>query len=55
MRELRTFRGMRLEKLLGSRAGQWSVRLNKQWRLILRPDREAGEELVWVIEIVDYH
>ncbi len=41
----------RLEKLKGDREGQFSIRINSQWRICfyLR-DGEASE-----VEIVDYH
>lgn len=53
--ELRNFRGLNLEKLKGQREGQWSVRLDKQWRLILTFDKKSDGTVVVVIEIVDYH
>jgi proteic killer suppression protein len=41
----------RLEKLRGDRAGQWSIRINDQWRLCFRfEDGNAFD-----VEIVDYH
>ena len=43
--------GNRLEVLKGERAGQWSVRINDQWRLCFKWT-EAGPANV---EIVDYH
>lgn len=48
---LRVPPGNRLEKLKGNRAGQWSIRINDQFRIcfILR----AGD--AYQIEIVDYH
>ncbi len=54
-RDLRTMRSLHFEKLVGKRTGQYSVRLNDQWRLILRLARSpAGKKLV-VVEIADYH
>lgn len=41
----------RLEALKGSRKGQWSIRINDQWRVCFR--FEAGQALD--MEIVDYH
>jgi len=43
--------GNRLEALRGDRAGQWSVRINDQWRVCF-VWTDAGPEQV---EIVDYH
>lgn len=43
--------GNRLEPLKGSRAGQYSVRINNQWRLCFR--FENGD--AYGVEIVDYH
>jgi len=41
----------RLEKLEGNRAGQWSIRINDQWRVCFRwIDGNAYD-----VEIVDYH
>ena len=45
--------GNRLEKLGGDRKGQWSIRINDQWRIcFLWPDGAPGPSEV---EIVDYH
>jgi len=41
----------RLEALSGNRAGQWSIRINDQWRVCFR--FEAGHALD--VEITDYH
>lgn len=41
----------RLEKLIGDRAGQWSIRVNRQWRLCF--DWQDG--VAWNVELVDYH
>jgi len=48
---LRAPPGKRLEKLLGDRAGHWSIRINDQWRVCFR--WEDGD--AWDVEIVDYH
>jgi len=41
----------RLEKLSGNRAGQYSIRINDQWRLCFEwRDGDAYE-----VEITDYH
>src|SRR5579871_1818149 len=53
--DLRNYRALRLEKLRGHRAGQHSVRLNDQWRLILRMEGDDQGRVIVVIEIVDYH
>ena len=45
--------GLRLEKLKGSYAGRFSIRINDQWRLCFTwPDGSPGPEEV---EVVDYH
>ena len=41
----------RLEALKGNRAGQWSIRINDQWRVCFR--FEGGH--AYDVEIVDYH
>jgi proteic killer suppression protein len=41
----------RLEALKGNRAGQWSIRINDQWRVCFR--FENGD--AFDVAIVDYH
>ena len=49
--DLRVPPGNRLEKLSGNRAGQWSIRVDDQWRLCFTwQDGEARQ-----VEMVDYH
>jgi proteic killer suppression protein len=49
--DLRAPPGNRLEKLRGDRAGQWSIRVNDQWRLCFQwRDGDA-----YAVELVDYH
>jgi proteic killer suppression protein len=51
--DLRALRSNRLEGLKGDRAGQFSIRINDQWRICFRWHRGGrGPEDV---EIVDYH
>jgi toxin HigB-1 len=49
--DLRIPPGNRLEALKGDRAGQWSVRINDQWRICFRWQDAGAED----VEIVDYH
>jgi len=51
--DLGALAGNRLEALQGSRAGQWSIRINDQWRICFEwPPGSPGPTNV---EIVDYH
>lgn len=49
--DLRVPPGNRLEKLTGDRAGQYSIRVNDQWRVCFRL---VGDD-AYDVEIVDYH
>ena len=40
-----------LETLSGKRTGQWSIRINDQWRICFR----FGHGEAYDVEIVDYH
>jgi proteic killer suppression protein len=51
LEDLRVPPNNRLELLKGERAGQFSIRINDQWRLCFR--FEGGN--AWDVEIVDYH
>jgi proteic killer suppression protein len=51
--DLRRLRSNRLEAMKGDRAGQFSIRINDQWRICFRwPSGARGPQDV---EIVDYH
>ena len=51
LEDLRVPPGNRLEKLKGRRSGQYSIRINDQWRICFGwRDDDAHE-----VEIVDYH
>lgn len=49
--DLRLPHSNRLESMKGSRKGQWSIRINDQWRLCFRFDNGDAFD----VEIVDYH
>lgn len=49
--DLRVPPGNRLEKLSGDRTGQWSIRINNQWRIVFRWTEGGAEH----VAIVDYH
>jgi proteic killer suppression protein len=51
LQDLRVPPANRLEKLSGDRAGQYSIRINNQWRICF--DWDAGD--AQNVEIVDYH
>lgn len=49
--DLRALRSNRLEALSGDRAGQFSIRINRQWRIcFIWRDGDT-----WDVAIVDYH
>lgn len=43
--------GYRLEALRGNRKGQFSIRINDQWRVCFRSEADGAYD----VEIVDYH
>ena len=49
--DLRSPPGNRLEALRGDREGQWSIRINDQWRICFRWQGGGAHD----VEIVDYH
>ena len=49
--ELRVPPGNRLEALTGNRKGQYSIRINGQWRICFLWNGKDAED----VEIVDYH
>jgi toxin HigB-1 len=51
LRDLLAPPGNRLEKLKGDRAGQYSIRINDQWRICFKWSANKAKD----VEIVDYH
>jgi proteic killer suppression protein len=48
---LRVPPGNRLEKLVGNMKGEWSLRINKKWRIVFRWENNDAYDVI----IVDYH
>jgi len=51
LQDLRVPPANRLEKLSGGRAGQYSIRINDQWRICFEWKEGNADN----VEIVDYH
>lgn len=51
LQDLRVPPSNHLEKLVGDRSGQYSIRINDQWRLCF----EWREKDCYEVEIIDYH
>ena len=51
LKSLTDYPGNRLEPLRGDRAGQYSIRINRQWRICFRWHSDGPYD----VEIVDYH
>lgn len=54
-RVFRNSKGLHYEKLKGRREGERSMRLNRQFRLILRIDDRDGRKIVVILAVEDYH
>jgi proteic killer suppression protein len=54
-RDFYAMRSLNFEKLKGDRAGTYSMRLNLQWRLLLRFEEHENGKTVVVLSIADYH
>lgn len=51
LQDLQAVPGNKLEKLKGNRAGQYSIRINDQWRICFDWTKDKAKN----VEIVDYH
>ncbi|MEX2527860.1 MAG: type II toxin-antitoxin system RelE/ParE family toxin [Gemmatimonadota bacterium] len=51
LEELKVPPGNRLERLRGNRTGQYSIRINEQYRLCFRWENGYADE----VEVADYH
>ena len=54
-RDLYAMKSLHFEKLQGSRSCQRSMRINKQWRLIVELVEEGRRKKIRVVGIEDYH
>lgn len=54
-RNLRNWKSLHFEKLKGKRSDERSIRLNSQWRLVLRIDSKSHPQKVIVVAVEDYH
>jgi toxin HigB-1 len=54
-RSLRNWKSLHYEKLKGGRAGERSIRLNDQYRMIFVLNEEANPPTVRITAIEDYH
>jgi proteic killer suppression protein len=53
--DIRALKSLHYEKLSHDRAGQYSLRLNKQFRLVFQIEQDEQGKCLWVMEITDYH
>ena len=51
LEDLRALRGNRLEALIGNRKGQFSIRINDQYRICFNWETKGPTD----VEITDYH
>lgn len=54
-REFYAMKSLHFEKLQGKRAHQHSMRLNKQWRLVIEFGKSESGKVVVVVSVEDYH
>jgi proteic killer suppression protein len=54
-RDFYALKSLHFEKLQGKPTGRHSMRLNDQWRLILRFENRDDGKVVVIISITDYH
>ncbi len=54
-RDFRALRSLHFEKLSGDRKGQHSLRLNKQWRLIVRLQTDSTGKYLFIEDIENHY
>lgn len=54
-RALRNWKSLHYEKLKGGRAGQRSIRVNDQYRIVFVLDSETAPQTATILSIEDYH
>jgi len=54
-RELRQLKGHHFEKMSGEFAGQYSIRLNRQFRMVFEIRTGSPKNTIHVVYVGDYH
>ncbi len=54
-RDFRAMRSLNFEKLQGDRNHQHSLRINRQWRLIIEIKKAEPKNVIVIVAIEDYH
>ena len=54
-RDFRAMRSLNFEKLKGDRSHQYSLRINRQWRLIIEIEKAEPKNTLVIVAIEDYH
>lgn len=54
-RAFHALKSLHFEQLKGNRAGQHSMRLNNQWRLVMEIEGTNADKVVFLMSIEDYH
>ena len=54
-RTLRNWKSLHYEKLRGDRNGQFSIKINDQWRIVFTVNTECEPPKMLILEVVDYH
>ena len=55
LRDFYALKSLHFEKLGGNRKGEYSMRLNRQWRLTLTIEQDEEGNYLLIIDIEDYH
>jgi toxin HigB-1 len=53
--DLRALKSLHFEKLKGKRQHQYSITLDKQFRLVFEIEKDRSGNTIVVVQIVDYH
>jgi proteic killer suppression protein len=54
-RDLRGWKSLHYEKLVGNRLGQSSIKINDKWRLVFRIENACVPPLIVILSVEDYH
>lgn len=53
--ELYAFKGLHVQALSGNRKGEFSIRLNRQFRLIYNIQKDSSGTVIIILDVEDYH
>ena len=55
LQDIRSWKSLHFEKLKGDRQGQYSIAIDKSWRIILTIEKDKDGNLILILELTNHY